>query len=323
MSKKKIALITGVTGQDGHYMSTLLKEKDYKIFGFTRKTISCGESIPDEVDEILYGDLRDSKSVRDAILKSKPDELYNFGAQSFVPPSFQFPEDTFDVNTLGVLRILEVLKELPSSTVRLYQASSSEMFGNQKGILDERDLHKPVSPYGISKATSHALVNMYRKTYGIFACCGIAFNHESPLRGKEFVTQKIVHGLLDIKEGKAKKLYLGNVNVKRDWGHAKDSVRAMYLVLQNEFYPQGYIIATSKSHSIQDFLNLAMGYIWPGEDISSRSLIEIDPDLFRPADIETLIGNFSRINNELGWEPEITFPELVNSMVISAIEKRA
>ena len=311
----KNALIFGVTGQDGTYLADFLLKKGYNVFGtFRRTSHRCFERIEEigifnDITKIK-ADLADQSSINTAIRESKPDEVYNLAAQSFVGASFQQPILTSDITGLGTLRILDSIRE-NAPDAKFYQASSSEMYGNYSGIKDENTPFRPRSPYGAAKVFAHHITNHYKEAYNIFACCGILFNHESALRGLEFVTRKITYGLAQIKYNKQKKLKLGNIHAKRDWGFAGDYVEAMWLMLQQE-KPDNYVIATGESHSIEEFLTLASKYSELGD---WHDFVEIDESLLRPTDIEDLIGDSSKARNNIGWKPKMDFEGLVKSMV--------
>ena len=311
----KNALIFGLTGQDGAYLSEFLLEKGYNVFGtFRRTSHKCFERL-DEMDTTykinrIKADLSDSSSINEAIKQSQPDEVYNLAAQSFVGASFQQPILTSDVTGLGTLRILDSLRE-HAPNAKFYQASSSEMFGNYTGIHDEKSRFEPRSPYGVAKVYAHWITVNYREAYNIFACNGILFNHESPRRGETFVTRKIVIGLCKIKLKKQKTLYLGNIDAKRDWGFAKDYVEAMWMMLQQK-EPDNYVVATGESHSVEEFLNLAVEYAEMGD---WHDFIEISEKDMRPTDIDDLIGNASYAKEKLNWESKTSFKELVKLMV--------
>ena len=311
----KNALIFGVTGQDGTYLADFLLKKGYNVFGtFRRTSHRCFERIEEigifnDITKIK-ADLADQSSINTAIRESKPDEVYNLAAQSFVGASFQQPILTSDITGLGTLRILDSIRE-NAPDAKFYQASSSEMYGNYSGVKDENTRFRPRSPYGAAKVFAHHITNHYKEAYNIFACCGILFNHESALRGLEFVTRKITYGLAQIKYNKQKKLKLGNIHAKRDWGFAGDYVEAMWLMLQQE-KPDNYVIATGESHSIEEFLTLASKYSELGD---WHDFVEIDESLLRPTDIEDLIGDSSKARNNIGWKPKMDFEGLVKSMV--------
>ena len=295
------ALITGITGQDGAYLAQLLLEKGYQVFGAYRRSASDNmwrlRKLGIEV-ELVPWDMLEYESIKRTIDKIKPDEIYNLAAQSFVGDSFELPMYTVDVNGLGVLRILEAIR---GKDIRLYQASTSEMFGLCRAPQTENTPFIPRSPYGCGKLLAHSLCVNYRESYGTNVSCGILFNHESPLRGKEFVTQKIAR---DIWTGH---LVLGNLEARRDWGHAKDYVRAMWMMLQHE--PDDFVIATGKSRTVQEFIDAAALCSGIEPDI------EIDPKFYRPAEVHHLQGDYTKALMKLGWKPEITFNELVSEMV--------
>ena len=316
----KNALIFGLTGQDGAYLSQFLLKKDYNVYGtFRRTSHKCFERLEemntfDDV-ETIKADLSDHGSIVSAIKQSQPNEIYNLAAQSFVGASFQQPILTSDITGLGVLRILEAIKE-HTPDAKFYQASSSEMFGNYSGIKNEESPFIPRSPYGASKVFGHHITNHYREAYNIFTCCGILFNHESPLRGLEFVTRKITETLARIKFKKTKKLSLGNIYSKRDWGYAGDYVEAMWMMLQQK-NPDDYVIATGESHSVEEFLTLASEYSGLGD---WHDFVEIDESMKRPTDIEDLLGDASKAKEKIGWSSKTSFKELVKKMVDHDIE---
>ena len=311
----KNALIFGLTGQDGAYLSNFLLKKGYNVFGtFRRTSHRCFERL-DEMgtfDQItrIKADLADPSSIQSAIRQSQPDEVYNLAAQSFVGASFQQPILTSDITGLGTLRILDAIKE-NTPNVKFYQASSSEMFGNYPESKNENSLFKPRSPYGAAKVFAHHITNHYREAYNIFACCGILFNHESPLRGLEFVTRKITYNLARIKFKKCEKFSLGNIYAKRDWGFAGDFVEAMWLMLQQDT-PDDYVIATGESHSVEEFLTLACDYAELGD---WHDYVEIDKSIMRPTDIDELLGDASKAKKQLNWKPKMDFKDLVKHMM--------
>jgi len=311
----KNALIFGVTGQDGSYLADFLLKKGYNVFGtFRRTSHRCFERVEelgifDNFNKIK-ADLADQTSINAAIRQAEPDEVYNLAAQSFVGASFQQPVLTADVTGIGTLRILDSIREnAPES--KFYQASSSEMFGDFPGVKNEQTYFRPRSPYGAAKVFAHHITNHYKEAYDIFACCGILFNHESPLRGLEFVTRKITYELARVKYKKQKKFSLGNIYAKRDWGFAGDYVEAMWLMLQQK-NPDDYVIATGESHSVEEFLTLATEFMELGK---WEDIIDIDKSLMRPTDIEDLIGDASKATKQLGWKPKTSFKDLVKSMV--------
>jgi GDPmannose 4,6-dehydratase len=317
----KNALIFGVTGQDGSYLVDFLLKKGYNVFGtFRRTSHRCFERVEElgifENFEKIKADLVDQTSINAAIRQAEPDEVYNLAAQSFVGASFQQPILTSDVNGIGTIRILDSLRE-NAPDAKFYQASSSEMFGDYSGIKNEKTIFRPRSPYGAAKVFAHHITNHYKEAYDIFACCGILFNHESPLRGLEFVTRKITHELALIKHGKHKKFSLGNIHAKRDWGFAGDYVEAMWLMLQQK-NPDDYVIATGESHSVKEFLTLATDMMELG---NWEDLVDIDKSLMRPTDIEDLIGDASKAKEVLGWKPKTNFKDLVKSMVEHDLEE--
>jgi len=332
----KKALITGITGQDGSYLAELLLEKGYEVHGIIRRASTFNtERLNDLYEDphtnkanlfLHYGDLADSSSLNRILEKIRPDEIYHLGAQSHVRVSFDLPEYTGDVTGLGTVRLLDAIRETGIKT-RFYQASSSEMFGKAIEIpLKETTPFHPRSPYGCAKVYAYHLTRNYRESYNLFACNGILFNHESPRRGATFVTRKITRGLSRIKLGKEEVLYLGNLDAVRDWGHAKDYAHAMWLMLQQD-EPDDYVIATNEAHTVREFVELAgkhLGYeiVWEGEGLEERGvdkhtgkvLVKIDPKYFRPAEVDILLGDYSKAKEKLGWEPTITFAELVRLM---------
>lgn len=311
----KNALIFGLTGQDGAYLSNFLLKKGYNVFGtFRRTSHKCFERL-EEMNTLyditrIKADLADSSSIQAAIKQSQPDEVYNLSAQSFVSASFQQPILTSDITGLGTLRLLEAVREYVPDA-KFYQASSSEMFGNYGGILDEESRFEPRSPYGVAKVFAHHMTNHYREAYKIFGCCGILFNHESPMRGIEFVTRKITYNLAQIKYGKITKFSLGNIKARRDWGFAGDYVEAMWLMLQQK-EPDNYVISTGESHSVEEFLDLATEYAGMTD---WDKFVEISQKDMRPTDIDDLVGNSSKARETLGWKPKTRFKDLVKLMV--------
>ena len=307
------ALITGITGQDGAYLARFLLDRGYEVHGMVRRSsTSPMERIEDLRDRLRLhqADLLDQLSLLRLLDRVEPDELYNLAAQSFVPTSFEQPLLTGEFTALGVTRILEAIRQV-NPKIRFYQASSSEMFGtvNQEP-QNEQTPFWPRSPYGVAKVYGHWITVNYRESYGIFACSGILFNHESPLRGKEFVTRRISYGVARIKHGLQDKLKLGNLDACRDWGYAGDYVRAMWLMLAQE-QADDYVIATGAKHSVRDFAQLAFGHV----GLDYRDHVEVDPALFRPADVHTLRGDATKARTVLGWEPHVSFAELVRMMV--------
>ena len=338
MSKKKVALIFGITGQDGSYLAELLLKKKYIVNGVKRRSSSTNTlridhiyQDPHEKDykfRLHYGDITDSSSVSSIIKKTKPDEIYNLAAQSHVAVSFEVPEYTANADALGALRILEAIKfhKLEKKT-KFYQAGTSEMYGKVQTIpQNEKTQFYPLSPYGVAKLYAHWITKNYREAYKIFACNGILFNHESPRRGETFVTKKIVSALCKIKEGRQKKLFLGNINAKRDWGHARDYCVAMWKILQQK-KPNDYVIATGKQYSIKQFINmtakrLKMKIKWIGKGIKEKGIdengniiIECDKNYFRPLDVNTLLGDARRARKELKWKPKENISSLIDEMV--------
>ncbi len=329
----KIALITGITGQDGSYLAELLLEKGYEVHGIVRRSSLINTHRIDGIFDLLnlhYGDLTDSTNLVRIIQKVQPDEIYNLGAQSHVKVSFEMPEYTADVDALGTLRILEAVRLLGmEDRVRIYQASTSELYGLvQETPQKETTPFYPRSPYGVAKLYGYWIIKNYREAYGMYACSGILFNHESPRRGETFVTRKITQALSKISVGLQDCLYLGNLDAKRDWGHAKDFVEAMWLMLQQD-EPDDYVIATGVQYSVKDFVEEAAPYfgmniVWLNEGLdtvgydrnSKKTVIRVDPKYFRPAEVETLLGDATKAKEKLGWEPKISFKKLVEDMCI-------
>jgi len=319
MSKK--ALITGITGQDGSYLTELLLSKGYDVYGVIRRASTFNTERIDHIYQdphesgrrmrLLYGDLNDASSLNKILRDVRPDEIYNLGAQSHVRVSFDIPEYTAEVGGLGTLRLLEAIRETGLHKTRFYQASSSELFGKaQENPQRETTPFYPRSPYGVAKLYAYWITVNYRESYDLFACNGILFNHESQRRGETFVTRKITRAAAAIKLGLQNKLYLGNLDAKRDWGHARDFVEAMWLMLQQD-EPDDYVIATGETHSVREFLDEAFGYL----DLDWKRFVEIDPRYFRPAEVDLLVGDSSKARRRLGWEPKITFKELARMMV--------
>ena len=329
----KKALITGITGQDGSYLAELLLEKGYEVHGIIRRSSSINTHRIDHIYQSIklhYGDLTDSTNIVAVIQKVQPDEIYNLGAQSHVKVSFEMPEYTADVDGMGTLRVLEAVRLLGmEDRVRIYQASTSELYGLvQETPQKETTPFYPRSPYGVAKIYGYWITKNYREAYGMYACTGILFNHESPRRGETFVTRKITQALSKISVGLQDCLYLGNLNAKRDWGHAKDFVEAMWLMLQQD-EPDDYVIATGTQYSVKDFVEEAAPYFgmkisWEGEGLNEvgidkltkKEVIRVNPKYFRPAEVETLLGDASKAKEKLGWEPKISFKELVEDMCI-------
>ena len=307
------ALIIGITGQDGSLLSELLLSKGYEVHGIKRRSSSFNTQRLDPFFDRLhlhYGDLTDATSLIRILSEVQPDEVYNLGAQSHVAVSFEMPEYTAEVNALGTLRVLEAIRFLKLDC-RFYQASTSEIFGDSAPPQNEATPFRPRSPYAIAKLHAHWTTVNYREAYGLFACCGILFNHESPVRGETFVTRKIVRGLTRIKQGRDQYLYLGNLDARRDWGHAKDYVRAQWLMLQHA-EPRDYVIASGEQHSVRDFVEVAGRLI--GFDNVWR-YVKTDPKYYRPVEVDSLCGDASRAREELNWKPTVGFEELVQEMV--------
>jgi len=310
---RKTALITGITGQDGSYMAELLLDKGYNVFGLKRRSsTTTTHRIDHLLDSITFvsGDLTDLSSLISILRDVKPDEVYNLGAQSFVPHSWKAPLTTTSVTGVGVVNVLEAIR-LISPKTKFYQASSSEMFGKVvETPQTETTPFYPRSPYGVSKVFGHWATVNYRESYDLFACSGMCFNHESPRRGMEFVTRKVTHEVAKIKLGLSKSLSMGNLDSKRDWGFAGDYVEAMYLMLQNN-EPKDYVIATGKTHTVKKLLEVAFG----GVGLNYENYVKIDKELYRPAEVDLLVGNATKIEAELGWKPKVSFEELIDMMV--------
>jgi GDPmannose 4,6-dehydratase len=319
MSRDRRALITGVTGQDGSYLAELLLEQGYEVFGMTRRASTENvERIAHLVDRVtlLQGDLLDAHSLEEALRVAKPSEVYNLAAQSFVPTSWNQPVLTAEFTAVGVTRMLEAIRSIDPE-IRFYQASSSEMFGKVREVpQNELTPFHPRSPYGVAKAYAHHITVNYRESYDLFAVSGILFNHESPRRGLEFVTRKISDGVARIKLGLAGELRLGNTQARRDWGFAGDYVRAMWLMLQQD-EPRDYVVATGIEHSVQEFVDRA----FLAARLEQDDHVLVDATLLRPAEVDHLIGDASRARAELGWEPEVSFEQLVELMVASDLER--
>jgi len=342
--KKKVALIFGITGQDGSYLADFLIKKNYVVHGVKRRSSSFNTSRIDHLYQdphekkrkfiLHFGDITDAISVSSLVKKIQPDEIYNLAAQSHVAVSFEVPEYTANADAVGALRILEAIKfhKLIKKT-KFYQAGTSEMFGKVKKIpQDENTPFYPRSPYGVAKVYAHWITVNYREAYNIFACNGILFNHESPVRGETFVTKKIVAALCRIKLGKEKKLYLGNLNAKRDWGHAKDYVVAMWKMLQKN-KPDDYVISTGKQYTVKQFVNfvlkeLNIKFYWKGKGINSKCydqngncIVECDKEYFRPLEVDNLLGNSKKARKQLNWKPRYSIKKLVNEMVSFELKK--
>ena len=333
--KKKIALIFGITGQDGAYLAKFLLSKKYIVHGIKRRSSSLNTSRIDDIYQdphsrrnfyLHYGDVTDSLSVLKNIAAIKPDEIYNLSAQSHVKVSFDVPEYTANVDAIGALRILDAIKSLKmEKKVKYYQAGSSEMFGASKPPQSEKTNFYPRSPYAAAKLYAHWITINYREAYGIFACNGILFNHESPLRGETFVTKKIVSALCKIINNNQKKLYLGNLYAKRDWGHAKDYVVAMWKMLQRN-KPDDYVIATGQQYSVKEFINFTAKELdivikWKGRGVNEKGywnnkcIIEIDKEYFRPTEVNSLKGDSSKAKRILGWKPNTNIKSLIKEMI--------
>jgi GDPmannose 4,6-dehydratase len=307
------ALITGVTGQDGSYLADFLLEKGYRVIGMVRRTSTINfdriKHIQDQI-EIVQGDLLDQMSLIGILQEYRPDEVYNLAAQSFVPTSFTQPVLTVEFTALGVTRVLEAIR-IVDPKIRFYQASSSEMFGKVVEVPQrETTPFYPRSPYGVAKVYGHWITINYRESYNIFACSGILFNHESPRRGLEFVTHKITHSVARIKLGLSNELRLGNLESRRDWGFAGDYVQAMWLMLQ-QGAPDDYVVATGETHSVQEFVEEAFGYV----DLDWRQYVVQDPRFYRPAEVDLLVGEASNADRILGWEPAVDFRQLIRIMI--------
>ncbi|MBF2067131.1 MAG: GDP-mannose 4,6-dehydratase [Calothrix sp. C42_A2020_038] len=324
MTERKRALVTGITGQDGSYLSELLLEKGYEVHGIIRRTSTFNT---DRIDHIYtdphnedvrlflhYGDLTDGTMMRRILEQVQPQEVYNLGAQSHVRVSFDSPEYTADVVGMGTLRLLEAIRDYQQRTgieVRFYQAGSSEMFGKVREVpQSEETPFYPRSPYACAKVFAHWQTVNYRESYGLFACNGILFNHESPRRGETFVTRKITQAVARILAGQQQKLYMGNLDAKRDWGYAKDYVKAMWLMLQQDA-PDDYVVATGETHSVREFLDIAFGYV----NLNWENYVEFDERYLRPTEVDLLIGDATKTKQILSWEPSVSFEQLVKLMV--------
>jgi GDPmannose 4,6-dehydratase len=309
----KTALVTGVTGQDGSYLAELLLEQGYRVIGMVRRTSTLNfdrlRDVQDRI-EIVQGDLLDQMSIINILQEYRPSEVYNLAAQSFVPTSFTQPVLTGEYTALGVTRMLEAVR-IVDPKIRFYQASSSEMFGKVMEVPQrETAPFYPRSPYGVAKVYGHWITVNYRESYNLFACSGILFNHESPRRGLEFVTHKITHAVARIKLGISSELRLGNLEARRDWGFAGDYVRAMWLMLQQE-RPDDYVVSTGETHSVEEFVQEAFGYV----DLDWKQHVVQDPRYYRPAEVDLLVGDPAKAGEVLGWEPSVSFRELVRMMV--------
>ncbi len=331
---KKIALIFGVNGQDGSYLARFLLKKKYKVFGVIRRSSNFNTSRIDDLYKdphektsfkLIYGDVTDSLSILNIIKNTRPNEIYNLAAQSHVKVSFDVPEYTANVDGIGALRILDSIKTLNLKKTKYYQAGTSEMFGASKPPQNEKTNFSPQSPYAIAKLYAHWITICYRQSYGLFACNGILFNHESPVRGGTFVTKKIVNALCKIKHNKQKTLFLGNLYARRDWGHAKDYVEAIWQMLQKK-YPSDYVIATGKSYSVKQFIRfvskeLNMNITWKGKGLNeigyykNKPIIKIDKNYFRPLEVDHLRGNPNKAKNVLKWKPKSSIINLIKDMI--------
>ena len=334
---KKKALIFGITGQDGSYLAEFLINKNYQVHGIKRRTSSPNTGRIDHIFDSVnfgnknlimhHGDLSDSGSLYRIINQVNPDEIYNLAAQSHVKISFQIPEYSSDVNALGPLRLLEIIRHYKRKKIKFYQASSSEMFGKSRPPQNEKTLFLPRSVYAISKVFAYHCVVHYREAYNIHACNGILFNHESPRRGVNFVTRKIVQGLTRIKKGKQKYLTLGNLYARRDWGHAKDYVESMWKIIKHK-KPDDYVISTNSSHSVKDFVNVCskkLGFklIWKNKGLkeigidkdTNKIIVKVDQKYFRETEVDNLVGNYSKAKKILKWKPKISFDKLVDDMI--------
>ena len=315
----KKALITGITGQDGSYLTELLLSKGYTVYGLIRRSSSFNTGRIDHIYQdphdpnpkmrLIYGDLNDASSLNRVIRTIAPDEIYNLGAQSHVRVSFDVPEYTGEVTGLGTVRLLEAIRETGVKT-KFYQASSSEMYGNAAGPQNEQTPFQPRSPYAAAKLYAHWMTVNYREGYKLFACTGILFNHESPRRGETFVSRKITKAAARIKLGQQQKLFLGNLDAKRDWGYAADYMEAIWLMLQQP-EPDDYVIATGETHSVRDFLDEAFGHL----ELDWNKHVEIDSRYYRPTEVDLLLGDCSKARRKLGWQPKVKFKDLVRMMV--------
>jgi GDPmannose 4,6-dehydratase len=334
----KKALITGVTGQDGSYLSELLLEKGYEVHGLVRRSSSFNRGRIEDIRQktktsgqfqLHYGDMTDSSSLNKLITMIQPEEVYNLAAQSHVAVSFATPDYTAQVDGMGTLRILDAINNMGlKDKTRFYQASTSELYGQvMETPQKETTPFYPRSPYGVAKLYAHWITINYREAYDLFACSGILFNHESPRRGENFVTRKITMTLAQILQGEMEKLSLGNMDAKRDWGYAKDYVEGMWLMLQQD-KPEDYVLATGEQHTVREFVNLAFGFCgieldWQGSGVEEKGidkatgkvLVEVNPKYFRPAEVETLLGDCTKAKTQLGWAPKTSFKELVEMMI--------
>lgn len=317
----KKALITGITGQDGSYLAELLLGKGYEVYGIIRRSSTFNTDRIDHIFKdphikddnrlhLVFGDMNDASSINKILRNVEPEEVYNLAAQSHVRVSFDIPEYTSEITAIGALRVLEAIKELRLKS-KFYQASSSEMFGASPPPQNEDTIFYPRSPYAVAKMYAHWMTKHYREAYNMFNCCGILFNHESPRRGETFVTRKITKGLAEIVAGKAEKVYLGNMDAKRDWGFAGDYVEAMWMMMQHD-KPDDYVIATGESHSVREFIEEACLYAGLGD---YNKYVEKDMKYFRPTEVEALCGDPGKAKRVLGWEPKVKFKDLVHMMV--------
>ncbi len=315
----RCALITGITGQDGSYLAELLLGKGYEVYGMVRRSSVEKFDRVEHIKERLHliqGDLTDQSSLDEAIKEIQPDEVYNLAAQSFVPTSWNQPTLTAEVTAVGATRILESIRKHKPDT-KFYQASSSEMFGKVREVPQKEDTpFYPRSPYGVAKVFAHYITVNYRESYNLFAVSGILFNHESPRRGLEFVTRKVTDGVARIKLGLSKELRMGNLDAKRDWGFAGDYVEAMWLMLQQDS-PEDYVIATGKDHSVKNLLEVAFGCV----GLKWEDYVVVDPKFVRPAEVDHLLGDASKAKRELGWEPKVSFEELIRMMVEADLDR--
>jgi len=315
----KRALITGITGQDGSYLTEFLLSKDYEVFGLIRRTSTVNferiKHIQDNI-ELISGDLLDQNSLINAIKESNPDEIYNLAAQSFVPTSWKQPLFTGEATALGVARILEAIRAV-NPKIKFFQPSSGEMFGRAKEFPQtEKTPFHPRSPYGVAKLYGHWITINYRESYNMFCCSGILFNHESPRRGLEFVTRKVTNAAAKIKLGLSNELRLGNLDAKRDWGFAGDYAKAMWLMLQQD-KPDDYVISTGITHSVRDLVQIAFAYV----NLNWKDYVIVDPKFVRPAEVELLLGNSTKALKKLGWAPETSFEELIKMMIDADLER--
>ncbi|MCB9935657.1 MAG: GDP-mannose 4,6-dehydratase [Planctomycetes bacterium] len=320
----KTAFITGITGQDGSYLAELLLSKGYTVYGLIRRASTFNTARIDHLYQdpheknvrlhLVYGDLTDSSNLLRLLREAKPDEIYNLGAQSHVKVSFDMPEYTGDTDALGVTRLLEAVRD-SGLKCRFYQASSSEMFGSANPPQNEATVFQPRSPYAVAKVYGHYLTVNYREAYNLFAVSGILFNHESPRRGETFVTRKITRAVAAIKAGKQDKLFLGNLDAKRDWGFAPDYVEGMWMMLQAD-QPDDFVLATGETHTVREFCEHAFGHV----GLDYNKYVEIDPRYFRPTEVDALLGDAAKARKKLGWKPKVTFEQLVKMMVDSDMQ---